>query len=102
MEAQDLVDPGGSIANAAKSGANPMSLGHSPIKVNMLENALQGYRKESDKAILLDGFSKGFSLNYEGPRGETECHNLKSIQGNELVAMKLVLKEVILDMSKNG
>lgn len=46
---------------------------------------------------MLDGFSKGFSLNYEGPRGETECHNLKSIQGNELVAMKLVLNEVILD-----
>lgn len=41
---------------------------------------IQDYPHQEDKQFLLQGFSKGFKLNFAGPRTLTESKNLKSAQ----------------------
>ena len=49
-----------------------------------------------DAECLLEGFSTGFRINYEGPRLPTSCKNLKLLIQNEDIAWDKVMEEVHL------
>lgn len=68
--------------------------GRSPIKVDRLRAYLADYTDQVAASELLQGFSTGFHLHYDGPRIETECKNLLSVRSNEYEALCLVLDEV--------
>lgn len=55
-------------------------LGATPIIFEQLHMYIQDYPHQEDKQFLLQGFSKGFKLNFAGPRTLTESKNLKSAQ----------------------
>lgn len=73
-----------------------LSLGHTPIRNEQLQNVLQLYPDEIVKNELLDGFQNGFKLHYNGPRGPVDCNNLISVRQNENLALNLVNKEIQL------
>ncbi|KAJ8313074.1 hypothetical protein KUTeg_010447 [Tegillarca granosa] len=50
-----------------------------PIRPHVLENLIRFYPNQSDANLLVDGFTKGFKLNYHGPRVATDCQNLRSV-----------------------
>ena len=85
-------------ANTHKSTATTshpaiFKLGPSPININSLASHLQGYH---DSDFLFVGFTSGFRLQYLGPRGGRESHNLKSIKQNITIASEKISKEVRL------
>lgn len=57
---------------------------------------LVSYPKRQDAAFLSDGFSKGFKLQFEGPRIPIECKNLKSVVDNPEIAKENIMQEVNL------
>lgn len=73
-----------------------MSLGTTPINVNLLLNYLQKYPCTEDAAILADGFVNGFNLQFQGNRVPNECENLISVKQNPQIAWEKVIKEVSL------
>lgn len=52
------------------------------------------YPDQLDAKFLLEGFSTGFRINYEGPRLSSSCKNLKSVLQNEDIAWEKVMEEV--------
>lgn len=73
-----------------------MSLGITPIKVDLLLSYLKNYTCTEDAKILADGFVNGFNLQFEGARVTNNCENLLSVKQNPQVAWEKVMKEVSL------
>ena len=71
-------------------------LGHTPIQLNELYNALQDYPKHDIAELLKNGFTYGFKINYTGPRMSFETKNLKSVLQNPDAAIKKVENEIVL------
>lgn len=67
-----------------------------PKNVNKLRECLLTYLHTLAAQELIQGFSAGFKLCYEGPRIARTCYNLKSLNGREHKAMKLIKKKVSL------
>lgn len=68
----------------------------SPVKVSKLREFLVDYPLSLVALELIQGFSFGFKLCYEGPRVATDCKNLKSMSGLEYEAVQLVSQEITL------
>ena len=58
-------------------------LGKTPINVKKLEELLEFYPNTVDAQILLDGFTSGFKVNYEGPCCSYDSINLISAREHE-------------------
>lgn len=71
-----------------------MQLGRTPINISKLSEFLNLYPNRKHAQILLDGFSNGFRVNYEGPRVSTECNNLISAKDHEFQLGEKIIKEV--------
>lgn len=67
-----------------------------PINADQLESYLEGY-DEKKKQYLLQGFRKGFSLEYWGPGKPFSCPNLKSAVDNPKVVEEQIIKELECD-----
>lgn len=71
-----------------------VNLAVSPIDIVVLKRELCHY--DSDKRdIILDGFTKGFSLHYNGPHLTTESKNLKSVKALSDIVQQKIDKEVL-------
>jgi hypothetical protein len=70
------------------------ALGNSPIKVGKLNNYLDCYPKPQEASYLKNGFTKGFQLNYTGPRIHVTSKNLKSAIENQDELLERVHKEI--------
>ena len=68
----------------------------SPIRVCKLNQLLANYPLGLVALELLQGFTYGFKLCYDGPRVATECQNLKSMAGLLYEATQLVGNEISL------
>lgn len=66
-----------------------------PINVSILESYLTHYRTV-DKAVLIDGFTRGFKLHYEGQRKSLVSNNLPSFNDNMVVGRQKVQAEINL------
>jgi len=73
------------------------ALGKSPIKVDILAHYLKQYPDQKVALELLEGFTEGFSLKYQGPRIPTEAKNLKSVAQAPEIFKKKIEKEISLD-----
>lgn len=67
----------------------------SPIRVNRLASLLQGYSTPAAH-YLLQGFTKGFPLHFEGPRFSFFASNLKSVCNNPLAVDAKLSQEISL------
>lgn len=65
-----------------------------PINADQLESYLDDEKK---KQYLLQGFLKGFSLEYQGPQKSFSCPNLKSAIDNPKVIEEKINKELECD-----
>lgn len=74
----DLVTP--NHICQVQDNIDKWQLGATPIIFEQLHMYIQDYPHQEDKQFLLQGFSKGFKLNFAGPRTLTESKNLKSAQ----------------------
>ena len=72
------------------------ALGKSPIKVDRVIHCLQDYPLKNVVQELSDGFSKGFRLQYTGPRTFRESPNLLSAKQNHDELKHKLLKEIDL------
>lgn len=72
------------------------SLGKTPINSEKLKQELLDYPNHQITQELVDGFSEGFPLHYQGIREDTDCLNLGSVRQNVNMALKKVQKEVDL------
>ena len=70
------------------------SLANTPIKFDVLKQKLQLYDCP-DREYLIDGFSKGFPLHYDGPRLATESKNLKSALKLSSIVEHKINKEIL-------
>ena len=64
-------------------GGKMGQLGKTPINVKKLEELLEFYPNTVDEQILLDGFTFGFKVNYEGSRCSYDSINLISAREHE-------------------
>lgn len=71
-----------------------LHLAKSPIKLTVLEKFLADYPDKSVAQELLCGFKFGFRLQYDGPRTDSFCSNLKSVIQNPSIAWTKVKKEI--------
>lgn len=71
-------------------------LGKSPINVANLKNLLKNYPLEDVSKELLEGFQKGFRLNYHGPRISIISNNLRSAEIHKDELLQKINKEVSL------
>lgn len=69
------------------------NLANSPINVQMLSKYLYGYNQQ-EANFLLEGFTKGFRIHYEGPRVSLDSKNLKSLNQNPDIVKQKIGKEV--------
>lgn len=69
------------------------SIAPTPINTAVLCKYLDSYPSQ-DAGILRDGFSKGFSIHYSGPREARECGNLKSVADHPSIVQKKLSKEI--------
>lgn len=61
-----------------------------------MSQQLEDYPNKISAGELLEGFSEGFKLKYQGPREATEANNLKSaLQAPEVLKEKIA-KEILL------
>ena len=67
-----------------------------PIKVETFSQWLVGYNAK-DRKFLLDGFTEGFKIPYEGPRKFRYSENLVSALQNLDILKSKILKEVQAD-----
>ena len=67
-----------------------------PIKIDVLASWLSIYQNREDAAILLNGFSKGFSLQYGGPRISRDSHCLLSADQHPNIVKEVLAKELSL------
>lgn len=75
-------------------------MGPSPINVENLVNLLDKYPNKDDAALLKNGFTNGFRLNYSGNSFQSDVKNLKSayLHSNELnekISKELKLGHII-------
>jgi len=73
-----------------------MTLGRTPIKIDILLKMLENYPNITDKTILAEGFQFGFRVGYNGPRTPTCCYNLTSAYQHDIALEKILLKELKL------
>ena len=71
-------------------------LAPSPIKIEELEAALEGYPNREAAEILLRGFTEGFQLGFSGERVAMEASNLHSALAFPAVLSKKLDKELKL------
>ena len=71
-------------------------LAPTPINVEELETALEGYPNREAAEILLRGFTEGFQLGFSGERVAMEAHNLRSARDFPAVLSKKLEKELQL------
>lgn len=83
---------GPSVNNASNTGI--LSLAPSPINICTLKKLLYNYN-EAEAGFLLDGFSNGFSMQYQGPRTSRFAKNLKSVREHPDIAEKKIVKEIL-------
>ncbi|MES9905170.1 MAG: reverse transcriptase domain-containing protein, partial [Sedimenticola sp.] len=69
-------------------------LGYSPVKVTELQTALSNYPNQKEAQELLDGFTYGFHLEYEGPRHSYQAVNLKSANENPAIVRHKIITEI--------
>ena len=67
-----------------------------PVRVNKLSHYLKGYNIPVAQ-FLLEGFSQGFPLNYQGPRQSFFAANLKSALDNPTAVDVKISQELNLD-----
>ncbi|XP_045196576.2 uncharacterized protein LOC123551595 isoform X1 [Mercenaria mercenaria] len=72
------------------------SLANTPINLAVLKVYLSLYPNKQLADELLEGFTNGFRLQYQGPRVPTSCQNLISVRKNPALAYEKVRKEVQL------
>ena len=65
-----------------------------PINVNKLSEYLVNHPDINFVNFLIDGFSNGFSIGYNGPLTPGQCQNLLSARSNPVDVSTAVLKEV--------
>ena len=65
-----------------------------PINVNKLSEYLVNHPDINFVNFLIDGFSNGFSIGYDGPLTPGQCQNLLSARSNPVAVSTAVLKEV--------
>lgn len=95
------IDWGGITIHICHQNNNPLfpkdqNKMPTPINADQLESYLDGY-DEKKKQYLLQGFRKGFSLEYQGPRKPFSCPNLKSAIDNPKVIEEKNNKELEYD-----
>jgi hypothetical protein len=84
----------GNTSPSTPPPTNPPNSLPTPIKVKILEYYLQGY--DHNKTLyLINGFSHGFPLEFEGPREPSFCFNLKSALDNPAVVRDKLQKELV-------
>ena len=66
-----------------------------PVKIKELAKYLDGYDEEL-KDYIINGFEKGFSLEFKGERSLKEPNNLRSAINNKAIAQEKIDKEVEL------
>ena len=71
-------------------------LGHTPINLPVLKKYIELYHNQSEKDLLVSGFSEGFRLQYTGPRLPLNSKNLFSAEKNKLDTLNKLQKEVEL------
>ena len=67
-----------------------------PVKLERMIPFLYTYDNQKDATTLINGFSHGFSLGYEGPRVAMSAKNLKSAYEHPVVVNEKIEKEVQL------
>lgn len=72
------------------------SLAPSPINILQLERELAFYN-HPDNIFLMQGFKRGFSLQYEGPRVASESKNLKSARLHPDIVKQNIQNEIDLE-----
>lgn len=72
------------------------ALGISPIKLSILGKMLKNYPNNANKQLLINGFEKGFRLEYNGPRLSMISKNLRSADENSHETLSKLNKEVLL------
>ncbi|XP_033745490.1 uncharacterized protein LOC117331006 [Pecten maximus] len=73
-----------------------LALGHTPINSMLLKRFLKDHKDRDLVAEVVDGFTEGFHLHYDGPRESKHCQNLKSSQDNIDATFEKVYKEIRL------
>ena len=77
--------------------ANPVVTPVTPVKVTELQKLLKGY---SDAEYVIDGFTHGFKLGYQGLRHSSYSENLISCQDLPHVVAEKIQKEISLGRVK--
>jgi hypothetical protein len=72
-----------------------LNLAKSPVNIDSLRLYSQHYDKNEAK-FLLEGFTKGFSIHYSGPRVHRDAKNLRSTALNPDVISAQIIKEIKL------
>ena len=70
--------------------------GWTPIKITVLQKYLANYKNQIDAKLLLDGFTKGFHLQYTGPRMAVDAKNLNSANIYKFETLNKLQSEVQL------
>ena len=71
-------------------------LAPSPVCIKALIPSLDKYPDRKAAQVLKQGFSKGFSIGFKGPRLPMDCKNLTSARANHCVVMEKLKKEIRL------
>ena len=66
----------------------------SPINVLVLCKYLTGHPDQNFVNFLLDGFTNGFSVGYQGPLTAGQCRNLLSARSDPAAVTRAISKEV--------
>ena len=82
--------------NQINTITNLESLGNSPINIKRLEAWLADYPEPVEKHILLEGFTFGFHIPFQGARVHRESKNHGSANSNPDLVEAILLKEVNL------
>ena len=90
MDVPDLLLEGG------KARPCLCCIAPSPIRIQALISSLDKYPDRKAAQVLKQGFSKGFSIGYNGPRLPVDCKNLTSARANHNVVMGKLRKEINL------
>lgn len=97
---QSLTSPVAGQSEGTKSPDKHITFIHSmaptPINTDKLVLLLEKYPNRQAAEFLKTGFTKGFELNYGGPRMPVDFPNLQSVIQNPQEAKKKIMKELSL------